>query len=298
MDTLVSLRVFALVAELRSFRAAATRLGLSPAMASKHVNSLEERLGTRLLNRTSRKVSLTETGKLYVNQVRQMLEGLDEVEAAVSNVAVTPKGTLRLSAPIWLASGPFAAMLADYHRRYPEVSLDFELSGRITNLVDEGFDLALRATTPDRLDPGLVARPLARVAFKLVATPAYLDRAGRPKTVADLSGHALLLYSGIPSSGNLAFGDGDNREIVRVRPVMQSENETLLYLAALEGMGLTFLPPWMAQDDLAAGKLEEVVPGQMAFRPTLYAVYPSRKYLSAKVRTFIDFLADRCAEYR
>lgn len=295
---MVSLRVFALVAELRSFTVAAARLGLSAAMASKHVMHLEERLGTRLLNRTSRQVSLTETGSLYLAQVKQALDGLDEVEAAVSNVAVTPRGTLRLSAPIWGASSHFAAILAGYHRRYPEVHLDIELSGRIVNLVDEGFDLALRATTPDRLDPGLVARPIVPVTFRLVATPAYLDRAGRPAVLSDLNGHALLLYSGIHSGGTLVLGDGDRRETVRVRPIMQSENETMLHLAALEGMGLAFLPPWTAQADIDAGRLEEVVPGQMAFRTTLYAVYPSRKYLSAKVRTFIDFLAQECAEHR
>jgi DNA-binding transcriptional LysR family regulator len=237
MDTLMSLRVFCTVAELKSFTAAAERLGLSPAMASKHVMHLENRLGTRLLNRTSRHVSVTETGMLYFSQARQTLDGLDEVEAAVSNVAVTPRGTLKLSAPVWVANTLVARMIAEYHQRYPEVCLDMDFSGRIVNLVDEGFDLALRATAPERLDPGLIARPLTKIVFHAVGSPAYLARTGRPAKLTDLNGHSLLQYSGVNSNGSLAFDGPEGRETVKFRTVMQSENETMLHLAALEGMG-------------------------------------------------------------
>jgi DNA-binding transcriptional LysR family regulator len=293
MDTLTSLRVFCAVAELKSFTAAAERLGLSPAMASKHVMHLENRLGTRLLNRTSRHVSVTESGLLYFNQARQTLDGLDEVEAAVSNVAVTPRGTLKLSAPVWVANTLVARMIAEYHQRYPEVCLDMDFSGRIVNLVDEGFDLALRATAPERLDPGLIARPLTKIVFHAVGSPAYLARTGRPAKLGDLNGHSLLQYSGVNSNGSLAFDGPQGRETVKFRTVMQSENETMLHLAALEGMGLVFLPALMIEPDIAEGRLEIVLPGTLHFSATLYAVYPSRKYLSAKVRTFIDFLSSR-----
>lgn len=290
---MTSLRVFCMVADLKSFAAAAKRLDLSPAMASKHVMRLESRLGNRLLNRTSRHVSLTEAGALYFNQAKQMLEGLDEVEAAISNVTVTPRGTLKLSAPVWVATPHFTGMLADYHRRYPDVCLDMDLSGRIVNLVDEGFDLALRATTPDRLDPGLVARPLMQIEFRLVASPGYLKRVGRPRRVADLNGHALLRYSGMGASDNITLNGPQGPQTVTLHTVMQSGNETLLHLAALEGMGLVFLPTWMVQTDIAQGRLKPVVPELANFSTTLHAVYPSRKYLSAKVRTFIDFLGSR-----
>ena len=293
MDTLTSLRVFCAVAEFKSFTAAADRLGLSPAMASKHVMHLENRLGTRLLNRTSRHVSMTESGMLYFNQARQMLDGLDEVEAAVSNVTVMPRGTLRLSAPVWAANTLVARMIAEYHQRYPDVRFDMDLSGRIVNLVDEGFDLALRATSPERLDPNLIARPLTRVAFHLVGSPAYLSRTGRPRELADLNGHALLAYSGMNANGSIAVAGQDGAQTVNFRPVMQSENEIMLHLAALEGMGLVFLPMWMTQSDISDGRLEMVLPKAVTFDATLHAVYPSRKYLSAKVRTFIDFLASR-----
>lgn len=287
----MSLRVFCMVAELKSFAAAGKRLNLSPAMVSKHVMHLENRLGIRLLNRTSRHVSLTESGALYFAQAGQMLDGLDEVEAAISNVAVTPRGTLKLSAPVWVASPCFVTMLAEYNRRYPDVSLDMDLSGRIVNLVDEGFDLALRATLRDRLDPGLVARPLRDVEFRLMGSLNYLERTGRPRNISELSGHALLRYSGISTSESMTLEGPKGPQKVTFRTVMLSENETVLHLAALQGMGLVFLPTWMVETDLAAGRLEVVLPDMVRFSNTLYAVYPSRKYLSAKVRSFVDFLA-------
>lgn len=292
MDTLTSLRVFCLAAELKSFTAAGARLGLSPAMASKHVTHVESRLGTRLLNRTSRHVSLTEAGSLYFNQTKPMLDGLDEVEAAISNVTVVPRGTLRFSAPVWAANVGFTRMLAEYQQRYPDVSFDMDLSGRMVNLLDEGFDLALRATAPDRLDPRLIARPLTEVSFHLVGSPAYLARTGRPVKLSDLNGHALLMYSGMSYEEGL-IPMSQPQEPVKFRPVLRSENEIMLRLAALEGMGLVFLPQWMTQHDIAQGELEMVLPEQVKFTTTLHAVYPSRKYLSAKVRTFIDFLTSR-----
>jgi DNA-binding transcriptional LysR family regulator len=291
MDSLVSMRVFCLVAELKSFATAAQRLRISPAMASKHVMQLEKRLGTRLLNRTSRRVSLSESGALYFEQARQMLDSLDEVEAAVSNATVVPRGTLRLTAPVWMANKIFAGVLADYQARYPEVRLDVDLSGRIVNLVEEGFDLALRATGAP--DEALIARPITKVAFQMVGAPAYLDRAGRPTKLADLAGQALLHYALYPGE-SFSFAGEHGTETVKLNPVLRSGNETLLHMAALEGMGLAFLPKWLVTDDIAAGRLEHVMPGQVIFEGKLFAVYPSRKYLSAKVRTFIDFVvADR-----
>ncbi|MCP3394055.1 LysR family transcriptional regulator [Bradyrhizobium sp. CCGB12] len=287
MDSLVSMRVFCLVAELKSFAAAAQRLRISPAMASKHVMQLEKRLGTRLLNRTSRRVSLSESGALYFEQARQMLDSLDEVEAAVSKATVVPRGSLRLTAPVWMANTIFAGVLADYQARYPEVRLDVDLSGRLVNLVEEGFDLALRATGAP--DEALIARAITNVPFYLVAAPAYLKRAGRPATFADLSGQALLHYALYPGE-TFSFQGEHGPETVKLDPVLRSGNETLLHMAALEGMGLAFLPKWLVAEDIASGRLEHLMPGQVIFEGKLFAVYPSRKYLSAKVRTFIDFI--------
>ena len=288
MDSLVSMRVFCLVAELKSFAAAAGRLRISPAMASKHVMQLEKRLGTRLLNRTSRRVSLSESGTLYFEQARQMLDSLDEVEAAVSKATVVPRGRLRLTAPVWMANTMFAGVLADYQARYPEVCLDVDLSGRLVNLVEEGFDLALRATGAP--DEALIARPITRVPFQLVAAPAFLDRTGRTAQPADLAGQALLHYALYPGE-SFSLNRNGTVETIKLNPVLRSGNETLLHMAALEGMGFAFLPKWLVSEDIASGSLEHVLPDDIIFEGRLFAVYPSRKYLSAKVRTFIDFIA-------
>lgn len=296
MDTLTGLKVFCTVAELKSFTAAANRLGISTALVSKHVTHLENRLGSRLLNRTSRTVSLTEPGTLYFNHAAQMLEGLEELEAAIGNVTVSPRGTLKISAPVWMASPGFAAILKDYGQRYPDVSLDLDLSSRVINLVDDGFDLALRAMSSSRLDPGLIARPLFDIDLLLMAAPDYLDRSGRPQTIAELSGHALLRFNGMNVSDRVLLNGHKEGEKVTFRNVLLSGNETLLHMAALRGMGLVYLPTKLAEEDLKEGRLEVVLPGTIGLTNTLHAVYPSRKYLSAKVRTFIDFLTERSPE--
>jgi DNA-binding transcriptional LysR family regulator len=289
MDTLTSFRVFNAVAELRNFSAAAARLGISAAMASKHIMHLEQRLSARLLNRTSRSVSLTEIGALYLEQTRAAIEGLDEVEASIGNTAVSPRGMLRVSAPVWMANPIFARMLADYRHAFPEVQLDIDLSGRLVNLVDEGFDIALRATVAP--DPSLITRLLTRIKFRLVASPLFLQKIGRPSTLQDLEDRELLAYVIVPPDGRIMLDSAGGKQSVRFRPVLRSGNETLLHLAALQGMGLAFLPSFLIEQDLATGALITVLPENAVIEASLYAIYPSRKYLSSKVRTFIDHLA-------
>ena len=290
MDTLQSMQVFCLVAELKSFTAAADRLGMSTAMVSKHVAHLEKRLKTRLLHRTSRRVGLSEMGNVYFEQARKALDSLDEVEAAVSRADVTPRGVLKLSGPVWLANTSFVRLLAGYSELYPEVRLEVDLSGRMVNLVEERFDLALRMT--HSLDAGLIARPVAEVVLHLVASPAYLERRGRPAALEELNGHQLLNYSLSPLGDDIRFGGDQGDTAIKFVTVLRSTNETLLHMAALEGMGMTFLPRWMIADDVAAGRLELLLPQQARFGGRLYGVYVSRKFLSANVRTFIDFLAE------
>ncbi len=294
MDTMMSLRVFCLVAELKSFTAAAGRLNLSPHDGEQTRDASGDAPGKPALEPHQPECHpYRSLSALYFNQTRQMLEGLDEVEASIGNVTVAPRGTLKFSAPVWAASSGFVNILAEYNQRYPDVSLDMDLSGRIANLVEEGFDLALRAMSSERLDPGLVARPLAKIEFRLMASPDYLKRAGRPQSIAELNGHALLRYNGINVSESLLLGRQNDRRKVTFRNVLLSANETLLHLAALRGMGLVFLPEWLVEEDLKAGLLEVVLAGALGISNTLHAVYPSRKYLSAKVRTFIDFLVLR-----
>jgi DNA-binding transcriptional LysR family regulator len=288
MDTLMSLRVFAAVSELKSFTAAASRLSISAAMASKHILHLETELATRLLNRTSRSVSLTESGALYLEQVRQALDGLDEARATIGQTTADPRGILKMSAPVWMANPQFAKILSEYAARYPDVQLDVDLSARQVNVVEEGFDLALRVTASTH--PGLIARVVSPIEFALVAAPRYIERAGAPKSLDDLDDRDFLAFATLPSDGRLTWDWPHGRKTLHLRPVLRSSNESLLHLAALQGMGLALLPEWVVTDDVRAARLVRLLPGEAVVKGKMFAVYPSRKFLSAKVRTFIDFL--------
>ncbi len=289
MDQLVGIKVFCTVVELKSFTAAAERLDISPTMTSKHVMQLERRLGTRLLNRTSRHLSLTEAGSAYFEHSRRMLEDLEGVEALVSNAAVIPRGLLRLTGPVWLGTPAFVSLLADYRSRYPEVRLEVDLSGRMVNLVDEGFDLALRVSA--NLSPSLIARPIAAVRFQLVASPDYLKRAGRPRSAAQLSEFATMSYTLSAFTNTLHVHGPQGAETIKITPILQSNSETLLHHAALAGMGLVFLPQLMIRDDVLSGRLEVLLPDYELGNAELCGVYQSRSYLSSKVRTFLAFVS-------
>jgi DNA-binding transcriptional LysR family regulator len=289
MDTLLSLRVLAAVAEHKSFAAVANRLNISAAMTSKHVQHIEARVGARLLNRNSRNVSLTEAGARYLTTVRPLLEGLEEAEAQLSETTLAATGTLKVSMPVWMANPTFTRILAAYHAENPNVALDLDLSGRKINLVEEGIDLALRVT--DQLDEGLIARKLTQVDFRLVAAPDFLDRHGRPKTIDDLQDAPFLIYGPMNLDGRIRYGQGVDALDLKTRPVLQSGNETLIHLAARDGMGFAFLPHWLATDDIKSGALELVLPDMPYPKVPLHAIYPDRSYLPAKVRSFLDFLA-------
>lgn len=289
MNSLQSLRVLAAVAETKSFAVAAERLGLSAAMTSKHVQHIEAEVGARLLNRTSRSVSLTEAGAIYLQAVRPLLEGLDEAAARLAQLTLEPRGSLKISMPVWLAEPGFVRVLAAYRVRFPSVILDLDLSGRQVNLVEDGYDLALRVSPT--IDEGLIARRLTTVSFTIVATPALLDRIGRPKDIADLTGAPFLAYSPVSTGGRVRLGFGQGAPEVRMTPVLQSANETVLFQAALEGMGIAIMPHLTAKAHLSEGRLERVLPDLPAPTVSLSAIYADRSYLPAKTRSFLDFLA-------
>lgn len=287
MDPLRSMEVFRLVVELNGFGAAARRLDLSPAMVSKHVMALEQRLGTRLLNRTSRRLSLTDDGAAYLEQLRPLLDGLDDLESSLRLAARAPRGLLRVSAPVWFANPEFVRLLASYRARHPNVLLDVDLSGRLVNLVEDGIDLALRVTAEPA--PTLIARPITQVRFLPVASPAYLAATQRPAGAADLASLALLWYAPLPIPPTME-GPGGPEPFKPSPPVLMSNNETLLHQAALQGMGFAFLPSWLVADDLAAGRLETVLAHYPAQQLPLFAVYASRRHLSPRLRSFLDHL--------
>lgn len=290
MDTLLSLRVFADVADHKNFTIVADRMGMSRAMASKHIQHVEARVGARLLNRNSRNVSLTEAGARYLVTVRSLLDDLSEAETLISTDTLAPRGTLKISMPVWMSTSAFAQMLNAYHREYPHVILDFDLSSHKINLVEEGADLALRVAF--KLDEGLIARKLAEVTFQMVAAPAFLDHNRRPQTADDLIDAPLLAYSPVASDGRVKFGGADGLD-VKMRPVMISANENHLHLSALAGLGFAILPNWMTKEDLEARRLEAVLPEINWPKLHVQAIYADRSYLPAKVRTFLDFLASK-----
>jgi DNA-binding transcriptional LysR family regulator len=293
MDTLQSMKVFRSVVDGGSFVAAARALDLSTAMASKHVAHLEKRLGTRLLNRSSRHLSLTDAGRVYFEQVRDALDNLESAELAVGQTAVAPRGVLKITAPVWFANPHFARLLASYHERFPEVVLDVSLSDRIVDLVEEGFDLALRvATSPG---PALIARPLNTLRFRFVATPEYVAAHGAPHAPQELASHATIGYTYSPFGDHVPMETEDGIAQVPFVPSLRTNNTTLAYEMVRAGMATAALPPWLVDDDIEAGRLVAVLTGHRVPALTLYAVYTSRRYLAPKVRTFVDHMVTTCA---
>lgn len=289
MDRLTSLRVFREVVDAGSFTAAADRLAMSPPMVSKHVAQLEKSLGARLLNRSSRHLSLTEAGSAWYAQSTQALDLLDAAEAAIGQRNEAPRGQLKVSAPVWCATPRFAHVLAAYRARCPEVLVDIHLENRKVDLAADGYDLALRATQEP--SPALIARPLCQLQFHLVAEAGYLARVGTPAVPTDLAKLGAIVPSYVNLEGWLLKGPGGRQAPLRLQPVLRSDDTTLSLHAVRAGMGMAFLPEWLVDEDLAAGRLVRLVPDYAAPAVTLFAVYTSRQYMAPKLRSFIDFLA-------
>ena len=290
MDTLFSLKVFQQIVECASFTRAAESLGISTAMASKHLNHLEKHLGVRLMQRNSRRLSLTAEGESYYRQSGEALALLDNAAAAAGGGRETPQGHLRLTAPIWCANPTFAAWMRDYRARYPDVSLDLILDNEMRDLIGDGIDLALRVSRDPA--PSLVVRPLFAVRFVLVAAPAWIRRHGLPQTPEDAAAHAAVLPSYTDLS-RLTCTRGGESATLALNSALQSNSTLMLRELLLAGSGIGYLPHWLAQDDLAAGRLVQLLPEWELHRITLHAAYPDRRHLSAKVRSFIDFLVEK-----
>jgi len=294
MDTLVSMKVFRQVVEVGSFVGAAERMEMSAAMASKHVMHLEQQLGARLLNRTTRRVAPTEAGREYYERLSQVLTELEEAEQVVGAASVVPQGRLRVSSLSAFGLSHVMAAVADYAAQCPQVTVDITLSDRVVELIDEGFDVAIRASPSGMKSSSLIARPIAMAHLLLCASPDYLRRRGTPKTAADLARHNYLQYAGV-SALDVMQTTG---EAARVR---LSGNLIVNHLEAqrvmvLHGAGIALLGTEVIGADLAEGRLvpllvDEVPPRELP----IHVVYASRRHLSAKVRSFVDFLADRFA---
>ena len=290
MDKLTAMQVFVRVVEAGSFVKAAGQLEISTTAASRLVADLEAHLGTRLLQRTTRRLSLTAAGSAYFDRCQQIVGAVDEAETLVGLEAQRPFGTLRVSGPVVFGTLHLAPVLAAYSARYPEVRVDIVLADRIVDLVDEGFDVAIRIA--GRLADTLVARRLATVRIAACASPEYLRRHGTPHAPSDLVHHNCLLYSISERPGEWIFEGPQGSTTVKVTGSLRSNNGDLLRSAALEGVGIVMQPTFNVGDDLRQGKLVRVLPRYCQPDLAAYAVYPTRRHLPAKVRSFVDFLAE------
>jgi DNA-binding transcriptional LysR family regulator len=294
VDRFDNMRVFAKVVESGSFTGAAARLGISASMVSQHVKELEERLGARLLNRTTRKVSLTETGRAYYEPCTRLLADLEETEQAVSDMHAAPRGELRINATPAFGILQLTPVIADFTARFPAISVELILSERIIDLIEEGFDVAVRVELVP--DSSLIARQLAPCRMVVCGAPSYFEKHGIPRTPADLTTHNCLTVAGTGLSyyraWRLTAADGT---ALNISPIgnLRTNSGAVLKVAALAGHGLVCLPTYLLGDALQSGRLVTVLDDYMAPPYTLRALFPHNRYLSAKVRAFVDFLVAR-----
>jgi DNA-binding transcriptional LysR family regulator len=281
------MKVFRQIVESGSFVGAAERLSLSTAMSSKHLMHLEKHLRTRLLNRSSRSLSLTESGKLFFERCKVILEEVEEAESAVGSVSGVPRGTLRVSLPSWAATQLTVEVVATYRQRYPEVVLDMSFEDRLVDLIEEGYDLAIRATL-DQPPAGLIARPLRPMPFVIAASKDYVKRCGVPKSPGDLAQHDCIMI-GNGKSWLLSGPNGDIEAPARV--VLRFGSMTVAVAHAVcTGIGLAPLPRILFEDPMFRDSLLPVLTKHPLRSPHLYAIYVSRKHLPLKIRTFVDHL--------
>lgn len=290
MDTLELMRTYVTVVDCMSFTTAGHRLGKSKALVSKHIGDLEERLGARLLNRTTRRVQVTDIGRAYFDRVKSLVGDFDALEDSVKAETGSPRGRLRITAPQTLGELELIGLVKDFRAAYPEVEIDMLLSDRLIDLVGEGIEVALRITTLQ--DSSLIARKLSDVRLLLCASPAYLDKAGQPERPGDLIRHQCIVDTNIRWRENWRFGEGDAAEVVHVTPCLTVNSATAAHGAVMGGLGIGYMPEFVVARDLRAGRLINLFEPVTVSQLGVYLVYPHRLHLSAKVRAFIDFTAD------
>lgn len=292
MDRLDEIRAFTAVAEARSFTQGARKLDVSGAQVSKLVARLENRLGARLLNRTTRDVSLTDTGQAYLDRARELLESFDALEGSVRDQG-GPSGNLRISAPVSFGRNQLTPALLEFATSCLAVSLDVTFSDRMVNLVEEGFDAAVRIG--HLTDSSLVARRLAAVRMVTCASPDYLAGAGTPRTPEDMAHHEAVLDTNARDATLWSFGRRGAAQEVRVRGRLRFNGAEACVEAAVKGFGIIRTPAFAAAEDLRAGRLVPLLCDLEPEEIHVHAVYPHARHLAAKVRAFVDFLARRYA---
>lgn len=291
MDLLSGMAVFRRVVELDGFAAAARDLRMSNGSVSKHVARLEEQLSARLLNRTTRRISLTEAGRGFYDRCVRILDEVEEAKVSAASESASPRGTLRVNAPMSFGIRHLAQVLPEFMARYPDLAVDLSLNDRYVSLLDEGYDVAVRIGSLS--DSGLVARRVGSSRLIAVAAPSYLAARGEPRTPEDLLRHECLSYTLRNSGAEWRFLGPEGPVAVRVSGRLRVDNGDVLATAAAAGLGIVLSPSFLVDDLLRDGRLRVVLPGYRAEAAEIQTVFPHGRHLSAKVRVFVDFLAER-----
>jgi DNA-binding transcriptional LysR family regulator len=291
MLNLVGMGIFARVVEAKGFSAAARRLGISKSVVSKEVSKLEKSLGARLLNRTTRKLSLTEVGAAFYEHCARILQEAEEARLLVDRLHGAPRGVLKCTAPVAFATLHIGAALPEFLARCPDVQIDMTVGDRMFDLAEEGFDVAIRIAR--ELPPNVVARKLAPINRVVCGTPAYFEKHGVPAAPRDLAQHNCIVYTHANPDSQWRFRSPEGDAAVPVKGNLRLNDDEVIWQAVLGGVGISLLPTFTVGGDLQAGRLRAVLTEYTTSERNLYAVYLPNRHLSAKVRAFIDFLLER-----
>lgn len=290
MDKLDCMRAFVAVVDAESFTQAAASMQLSKALVSKYVGALESSLGVRLLNRTTRRMSVTDSGKAYYGRCISVLQDIDEIEAALRSEHSQPEGVLRINAPVSFSELTLMPMLSDFTQRYPDVTVKLELADRFVDIIEEGVDLAIRiGALPDS---SLVVRKLTEMRMFLCASPAYLANAGVPLTLDSLQAHCCIFDSNYQHKDKWILGRGEQQVSIPIRSQINVNSGRAVNELLLNDKGIGLLPSFVVEKDIEAGRLVRLMQDYEPEPTGVYALYPHRKHLSAKVRLFIDDLVN------
>jgi len=291
LDRWTEIELFVQIAETGSMSRAAEALDLSNAAASRHLSALEERLGARLVERNTRRLYLTDTGQEFFSRAKGILADLKDAESAVNATSLNPTGVLRISASLSFSLHHIAPLLREYTQRYPNVTVHIEAANRYMDIIDNNIDVAIR-TREVEPDSNITSRRLAETRRILTASPRYFAQHGMPKTLEDLAQHKLLIYTLANNPNELRFTRDGKTTTMNVKGVLDANDGQILRVAALDGLGILVQPSYIVYDDIVAGRLVPVLDEWDLPRLNVNLAYPSRKHLSAKVRTFIDFVAE------
>ncbi len=296
MDRFLEMQTFNAVVDAGSFVKAADVLGLSKAAVSRYVGELETRLGVRLLQRTTRRLSLTEEGQVFYARSKELLAGVEEAEIEITSRSSAASGLLRVNAPVTFGIRHLAPLWGEFRTHYPKVSLDVTLADRVVDLVEEGYDVAIRiATLPSST---LISKRLTTTRMVLCASPQYLKTRGVPRHPAELASHAVISYRYWSTKDEWYFDGPQGPVSVKTKPCLHTNNGDTCRVAALAHQGVILQPTFLVGDDLVAGTLVELMPEFHSLEMGIYAIYPTRKHVSPKVRALIDFLAEHFAQAR